>query len=260
MPIHLLDRREIKQDARDLIHSARVSPLRFTLLYLFISLVLDLADYALTAVSNHSIGYAFISFSFVSILIALLSQVLGAGYHCYCLGVHRREEMPYESLFDGFTFAGKVIALLLLESLYIFFWSLLFFIPGIIAAYRYSFAMWNLCETPDLSAAEALRRSKTQTRGYKWQLFVLQFSFIGWAVLVGLVTSLCDFLVFRLLPGESLATALLGLSLNAVLSGAVEVYLVPYYMLSCCGFYRRATAAFDDGGRTQTRGGYDPEF
>ena len=49
-------------------------------------------------------------------LIHIFTQVLDAGYKCYCLGVHRREEMPYESLFDGFTFAGKVIACLLYTS------------------------------------------------------------------------------------------------------------------------------------------------
>lgn len=76
---------------------------------------------------------AFVSVSFVSILIGLITQVLDAGYKCYCLGVHRREEMPYESLFDGFTFAGKVIALYIVEGFFVALWSMLFVIPGIIA-------------------------------------------------------------------------------------------------------------------------------
>ena len=56
--------------------------------------------------------------------------------------------MPYESLFDAFPFAGKVILLSIVEGVFIFLWSMLFVIPGIIAAYRYSFAMLNLCEIP----------------------------------------------------------------------------------------------------------------
>ena len=71
--------------------------------------------------------------------------------------------MPYESLFDAFPFAGKVILLSIVEGIFIFLWSMLFVIPGIIAAYRYSFAMLNLCENPELGVMEALNLSKQQT-------------------------------------------------------------------------------------------------
>ena len=149
MPIRLLDRAALKCEAKDLIRTARVSPIRMTLLLLAISLVLDLLDTALTYLTGRIVGVAFVSVSFASILIGLITQVLDAGYKCYCLGVHRREEMPYESLFDGFTFAGKVIALYIVEGFFVALWSMLFVIPGIIAVYRYSFAIWNLCQNPD---------------------------------------------------------------------------------------------------------------
>ena len=108
MPIRQLDRAALKCEAKDLIRTARVSPIKFTLLFLAVSLALSLLDTALTSLTGRIVGVAFLSISFVGILI---TQVLSAGYCCYCLGIHRREEMPYESLFDGFTFAGKVIAL-----------------------------------------------------------------------------------------------------------------------------------------------------
>ena len=92
--------------------------------------------------------------------------------------------MPYESLFDGFTFAGKVIALYIVEGFFVALWSMLFVIPGIIAVYRYSFAIWNLCQNPELGVMEALNRSKRQTIGYKGQLFGLHLSFFGWYLLV----------------------------------------------------------------------------
>ncbi len=111
MPIRQLDRAALKCEAKDLIRTARVSPIKFTLLFLAVSLALSLLDTALTSLTGRIVGVAFLSISFVGILITLISQVLSAGYCCYCLGIHRREEMPYESLFDGFTFAGKVIAL-----------------------------------------------------------------------------------------------------------------------------------------------------
>ena len=116
MPIRQLDRAAIRREARELIRTARVSPIKFTLLFLAVSLALSLLDTALTSLTGRIVGVAFVSVSFASILIGLITQVLDAGYKCYCLGVHRREEMPYESLFDGFTFAGKVIALYIVEG------------------------------------------------------------------------------------------------------------------------------------------------
>ena len=166
MPIRLLDRAALKCEARELIRTARVSPIKFTLLFLAVSLALSLLDTALTSLTGRIVGVAFLSISFVGILITLISQVLSAGYCCYCLGIHRREEMPYESLFDGFTFAGKVIALYIVEVFFVALWSMLFVIPGIIAVYRYSFAIWNLCQNPELGVMEALNRSKRQTIGY----------------------------------------------------------------------------------------------
>ena len=83
-------------------------------------------------------------------------------------------------------------------------------IPGIVAAYRYRFAMLNLCENPEIGVMEALSMSKAQTLGFKWQLFVLDLSFIGWNILVGLTLGILDIWVapyigagqHRLLPGD----------------------------------------------------------
>lgn len=258
MPIQLIDRRALKCEAKELIRTAHVSPIRFTLFFFAIALVLDLIDSALTNITDTGVSIAFLSVSFISILIALIAEVLSAGYLCYCLGVHRREHMPYESLFDSFAFAGKVIALTIVEGIFVFLWSLLFLIPGIIALYRYSFAMWNLCADPSIGVMEALNRSKQQTRGYKWQLFVLQLSFIGWFILVGIAFSIYEALTLYLIS-DTFAGILLGTALYTVFTAAAEVYFKPYYTLSVGGFYLRATTPYraDEG---QNRSGYDPEF
>ena len=196
MPIRQLDRAAIRREARELIRTARVSPIKFTLLFLAVSLALSLLDTALTSLTGSIVGVAFLSISFVGILITLISQVLSAGYCCYCLGIHRREEMPYESLFDGFTFAGKVIALYIVEGFFAALWSMLFVIPGIIAAYRYRFAMYNLCENPEMGVMEALNMSKAQTYGFKAQLFLLDLSFLGWEILCGLTLGILNIWIF----------------------------------------------------------------
>ena len=80
MPIRQLDRAAIRREARELIRTARVSPIKFTLLFLAVSLALSLLDTALTSLTGRIVGVAFVSVSFASILIGLITQVLDAGY------------------------------------------------------------------------------------------------------------------------------------------------------------------------------------
>lgn len=195
----MLNRVQLKAEAKSITKGAAVSAYLFTLVYLVIVFVLNLIlEFATGSTAAElstvlemeipfpTLGLPPLMVSFISILIALISAVLSAGYLLYHMGVRKGRTMPYATLFDGFTFVGKIIVLEILVFVYTFLWSLLFFFPGIIAAYRYRFALYNLCENPQLSASEALRMSKAQTRGYKWQLFVLDLSFIGWNLLCGL--------------------------------------------------------------------------
>lgn len=236
-----LDTGAIKAESRSLLRTGSVNPFRMTLFYLLITLVLDMINSGVSYMIDSAGGFTVLSFSFVSILIGLVSLVLNAGYYCYCFGILRREQMPYESLFDAFPFAGKVILLSIVEGIFIFLWSMLFVIPGIIAAYRYSFAMLNLCENPELGVMEALNLSKQQTFGYKWQLFVLQLSFIGWSLLVLGIFLIYELLIAALLP-DSFLGIMFGSLLLSVLAAGVGVYLTPYLNLSICRFYLLATA------------------
>lgn len=199
----MLDRVDLKREAKGIVKSARVSAYRFSALVLVISLVVtfisnyvsldDELAYSYSVMYDMDLSFlalhrAFPSgvVLFVSIACTLLMNILYAGQIIYHLGIRRGEEMPYESLFDGFSFAGKVILLNIVQYIFVFLWTLLAVIPGIIAAYRYRFAIYNLCENPDIGVMEAIRMSKAQTKGFKWQLFVLDLSFIGWKFLISL--------------------------------------------------------------------------
>lgn len=254
MPLSL-DRAEIKAEARSLMRCGSVRPARMTALFLAITFFLSLISDTVTYLMDGGTGMIALPLVFVSILISLVSLVLNAGYTCYCLGIHRREQMPYTSLFDAFSFAGKVILLAIVQGIFIFLWSLLFIVPGVIAAYRYSFAMLNLCRNPELGAMEALNLSKQQTAGYKWQLFVLQLSFIGWYLLAAAVMLVYWAAVYFLLP-DSYLGIMFGSLLFFALSVAAEIYLMPYLQLSVCGFYLRATAEPPQ----ESHDWYDPAF
>jgi uncharacterized membrane protein len=49
--------------------------------------------------------------------------------------------------------------------------------------YSYSLQMYLLADNPNLGVKKTLTISKLITNGYKWKLFVLDLSFIGWYLL-----------------------------------------------------------------------------
>lgn len=75
------------------------------------------------------------------------------------------------------------LATMLLRKVFVFLWSLLFIIPGIIMSYAYEMTPYILNDHPELGAKEAIDRSRTMMKGHKWELFVLDLSFIGWLIL-----------------------------------------------------------------------------
>ena len=182
MMAQLIDRKHLKQEMKELLRSAQVSPRGMTCLYLALVLVLNLADSFMGLMNPGLLG------TFISILTGLMSMVLASGFVMYCMAIRRGERAEYLTLFDGFSFVGKVILLNIVIYLFTFFWSLLFVIPGIIAAYRYRFALYNLYENPGIGVMEALNMSKQQTLGYKGQLFMLDLSYIGWLLLASLTS------------------------------------------------------------------------
>lgn len=77
-----------------------------------------------------------------------------------------------------------------LMNLYIFLWSLLFIIPGIIKAYSYSQTFYIKAENPNIPASRAIELSKIMMEGHKGQLFYLHLSFIGWSILSALTLNI----------------------------------------------------------------------
>lgn len=65
-------------------------------------------------------------------------------------------------------------------------WSFLLIIPGIVKGLSYSQMFFILAEYPDIGVRRAMQLSKEMTNGYKADLFVMEISFIGWAILADL--------------------------------------------------------------------------
>ena len=128
--------------------------------------------------------------AFSSVVLAIIGGALDLGHRKFYVRLIHGERCDIGVLFDYFKYLGKAFVLRLLTGLFVFLWTLLFFFPGIIAAYSYAMAPYLMAKDPSLSPMAALRMSKEMMRGKKLELFVLHLSFIGWSLLSSLVCGL----------------------------------------------------------------------
>lgn len=150
----------------------------------------------------------------IALVVALriMSYMVSVGFVIFALHVSRDEKAEFGNLFDGFGLFFRVLWLGILEGLLIFLWSLLLVVPGIVAAYRYRQALYLLLDHPERSAWQCLRESGALMSGHKWELFVLDLSFLGWAML-------------------------------SAMFAPVSIWLDPYRAITNAGFYNRLIAA-----------------
>lgn len=121
--------------------------------------------------------------SLFDIILNIMLSIVTIGFSLCCISISRSESINVGMLFDPFAYFLKCIWLNILIGIKVFLWSLLLVVPGIIAAYRYRFAIYCFIDDPDLTASECIARSCELTNGHKGELFVLDLSFIGWSLL-----------------------------------------------------------------------------
>ncbi len=119
-------------------------------------------------------------------LYFVLGSVIEVGYARFNLKLVDRQNAEFGDLFSPFLIWKSAAVARILRSLFTMLWSLLFLIPGIIASFGYAMTPYILAEYPELSASEAIARSKRMMAGNKLRLFCLEFSFIGWGILAAL--------------------------------------------------------------------------
>lgn len=112
-----------------------------------------------------------------------LGSIIEVGYAKFNLNLIDGENAEIGTLFSYFKHWKTTFLANLLRHLYIFLWSLLCGIPGIIASYSYAMVPYIMAEKPETSAKEATALSKEMMDGNKMRLFCLELSFIGWAFL-----------------------------------------------------------------------------
>lgn len=146
-------------------------------------------------------GIAIVVLVIVLVVAILLSIFLFAPLHVGCNRwfIKNRTENPQLGEV-GYAFSNgyfNTVKVMFLKGLYEGLWTLLFIIPGVVKAYEYRMIPYLLAENPQMSAKEAFARSKDMMHGNKWNAFVLDLSFYGWALLSVITCGLVGVLYFN---------------------------------------------------------------
>ncbi len=141
---------------------------------------------------------------FVGPIVCILLLPVKYGFSILFLKRYRGEELNIGSLFDGFNDYGRILGTVLLQTVYTILWSLLFVVPGIIKYYSYAMTHYILLDQPELRYEAAIDQSMRLMSGNKMKLFLLDLSFIGWALLSMLT---CGIGMFWLRPYVSTSRA-----------------------------------------------------
>ncbi len=155
------------------------------------------------------------------IVLFLVGGAMELGFNRFNLMLYTGERAAIGTLFSRFEIFGRALWLRVVIAVRVSLWSLLLFVPGIVAAYRYALAPFLMAENPGMSASDAISESKRLMAGKKARLFCLDLSFIGWWLL-------------------TLLTAGFGI-----------IFLAPYVKAAETAFYLEATGRLPRGAQSE---------
>ena len=203
-----MDRVQLKMDAKAAMQQANPHPVLVALVYMVIlaaisfviSMMSGVSSVFTTLVSNPDAAAAIYAGMMIpSILLSLVSTLvtgfLNMGFTAYTLRVINRQPAGINDLFAYARYCLKIWGLSIVMGFFVFAWSLLLWVPGIIAMYRYSQAVYIFAENPDKGIMECINESKAMMYGHKMDKFVLDLSFILWYLLAGVTCGIAGLYV-----------------------------------------------------------------
>lgn len=165
------------------------------------------------------------------IYIILVYGPMTLGLSLFFLAMFRRQIVEVSDIFLGFEKFGKAVGLIIFQYIFIFLWSLLFVIPGIIAAIRYSQAFFILADDPEKDIRQCMNESKMMMKGNKMKYFCMNLSFIGWMLLATIPSSIVVGI------GDLLALDGLASAVFSIISGLFIIPVTVYMFSTQAGFY-----------------------
>ena len=142
-----------------------------------------------------------------AILSIFVTSFLALGSVSFYMKLSRNEEVTYKELFSKTGLWALYIGVSVMTAIFVGLWSLLLVIPGIVATYKYAMVDYIMVDNPNIGVFEAIRKSKEMMYGHKLDYFILQFSFLGWAIL------------------------------SVFTFGLLMLYVAPYMNVTCANFY-----------------------
>ena len=178
----MFDRAKYKKSALNTLHNNWSVPCLISIVYLALSGISNFGTLPLSVCVSGimSVGIIFTFMKMISISVSLGGT-----------STEKYENISFNTFLQGLE-DHWLNALLgsLWNFLWVFLWSLLFVIPGIVKSYSYSMMFYVMAENPKISAMKAMDISKILTSGHKSDLFVMDLSFLGWALLSALCCGL----------------------------------------------------------------------
>lgn len=149
-----------------------------------------------------------------SVWFIVAAGPLTFGIYGVFLAISRYVETKPTNILKGFNFYGKALGLFWYQALFIFMWSLLFIVPGIIASIRYSQAYYILLDDPSKTVKQCVDESKAMMSGNCSKYFCMILSFFGWMLLAGLAASIPQSIMISLGLGDPDAFMIATQSMN----------------------------------------------
>ncbi len=151
----------------------------------------------------------------------------------------------FADAFGGFRRPLEMFWLVFLQGIKLFLWTLLFIVPGIIAAIRYVATWYVKAENPEMGANACIKRSCEIMYGRKKKFVVFCLSYIGWYLL-----AVVPFVLLMVISIARRSVGYTGVSLTVtfasiVLLFALGAFVTMYGAIGLAIFYRDAKAEAD---------------
>lgn len=155
-----------------------------TIVYMVLAVLVSIIIESVNPVSTPAGTFAAVSAIYVLLMIFVLMP-LSVGYYATYkeLLFNDADDMTRNMFKLGFGKWWHNTWGMLLTGIFVFLWSLLLIIPGLIKSFAYALTPYILVDRPELSANEAINLSQKMMKGHKFDFFWLMLSFLGWIFL-----------------------------------------------------------------------------
>jgi len=173
-------------------------------------------------VINYYTSYQYVVYNLIGIFGMMMSGFFAIALTAAYLKITNNEKPEMSEFPQLVKRGGESGIYMLVMGFKIFFWTLLFIIPGIIKAIAYAMGIYIKTENKKISISEALKQSQDMMRGNKGRFVYLCLTFLGWFIVAGLAAGVISGIIGIFASGASLFITPV---LSAAASTVVSIYL-----------------------------------